>query len=381
MAKRQGRRPTYPAALRLARIALELGSRPYGWSFEAIQRELDITERTLLRYVAACRKGLRDWTGRPIFEVVHRGSRRWLRLCSATRSPDSNPYRAASLYFTLTTLRFLEGTVMKESVEDLWDRSFKNLPAHEHDRLKNFDRKFYAVPYAPKDYHDYDTQIDVILRAIIGQNVIRVDYAGLTGEGKQHDFEPYTLVGYRGGLYVLGLSRRHRNVIYLAVERIRSVDFIADRDGNRLRFAYPKGYHPAKHLDGTFGLLDGPETKVELLLLENTEAYLRHRMIHPTQKFHRRRDGKTVLTMRVRGTTELRNFILSLGPWVKVLGPASLRDELADLTGQMADLYRNNRRHPSRGLAKVPSAAVSRIARRSPLRAPEATSKNSAAVP
>lgn len=135
------------------------------------------------------------------------------------------------------------------------------------------------------------------------------------------------------------------------------MDFIADRDGNRIRFAYPKGYHPAKHLDGTFGLLDGPETKVEVLLLENTEAYLRHRMIHPTQRFHRRHDGTTVLTMRVRGTTELRNFILSLGPWVKVLGPVSLRDELADLAGQMANLYRNNRRHPSIGLGMHPESS------------------------
>lgn len=66
-------------------------------------------------------------------------------------------------------------------------------------------------------------------------------------------------------------------------------------------------------------------------------------MIHPTQKFHRRRDGKTVLTMRVRGTTELRNFILSLGPWVKVLKPPVLRNEVAALARESAALYRNDR--------------------------------------
>jgi predicted DNA-binding transcriptional regulator YafY len=336
---KEGRRPTYPAALRLARIAIELGARPYGWSFDAIQREVGITERTLLRYVSACRDGLRDWTDRPMIEVVQRGSRRWLRLSSSSGSPDSNPYRAASLYFTLTLLRFLEGTVMKESVEDLWDRSFKNLPAHEQARLKDFDRKFYTVPYAPKDYHDYDDQLDVILRALVGENMIRVDYAGLSGEGQQHDFDPYTLVAYRGGLYVIGLSRLYRTIIYLAIERIRKAEFALDRDKHRVRFTYPKGYRPEKHLDGTFGLLDGPETQVELLLLADTEAYLRPRMIHPTQKFRRRRDGKTVLTMRVRGTTELRNFILSHGPWVKVLKPAALRKEVAELVHETAALY------------------------------------------
>ncbi len=43
------------------------------------------------------------------------------------------------------------------------------------------------------------------------------------------------------------------------------------------------------------------------------------------QKFIERRDGKTVLTMIVRGTTELRNWILGFGPWLEVLKPAALR--------------------------------------------------------
>jgi proteasome accessory factor B len=338
--RKEGRRPTYPAGLRLARIAIELGSRPYGWSFDAIKRELRITERTLLRYVRACREGLRDSTGHPLIEAVQRGSGRWLRLSSLTSSPNSNPYRAASLYFTLTLLKFLEGTVMKESVETLWERSFKDLSAPERQRLANFDRKFYAVPYAPKNYHDHDDQLDLILRALMDQNAIQVDYAGLAGEGKQHDFEPYTLVAYRGGLYVLGLSQLYRRIIYLAVERIRKVEFVKDRTGNRVRFPYPKSYRPDKHLDGSFGLLTGPETEVELLLLADSEAYLRPRIIHPTQKFRRRRDGKTVLTMHVRGTTELRNFIFSQGPWVKVLKPAALRDEVSKLLRDMAALYR-----------------------------------------
>jgi hypothetical protein len=75
---------------------------------------------------------------------------------------------------------------------------------HEPTRLADFDRKVYAVPYAPKDYRDYDDQVDAILSALVGQHLIRGDFAGLTGEGRPHDFEPYTLVAHRGGLYVPG---------------------------------------------------------------------------------------------------------------------------------------------------------------------------------
>jgi WYL domain len=35
--------------------------------------------------------------------------------------------------------------------------------------------------------------------------------------------------------------------------------------------------------------------------------------------------------MTVRGTTELRNWVLGFGPWLEVLRPAALRAELAGL--------------------------------------------------
>jgi predicted DNA-binding transcriptional regulator YafY len=343
MAK-QRRRPTYPAAIRLARIVWGLGSRPYGWSFEAIQRELGISERTLLRYIAACRDELRDSRGMPVIEVIRRGSGRALRIADSSRAPDSNPYRAASLYLMLTMVQFLAGTVMRDSAEDLWDRTFKILPPRQQQRAANFDRKFYAVPYAPKNYGAYDEQLDLILRSLIDQNTIRVDYSGLAGEGKVHEFDPYTLVTYRGGLYLIGFSHLYRKIINLAVERMRKVEFLVGEERQRRRFPYPVSYRPERYLVGAFGLVDGPETEVELLLLTDTASYLRSRAIHPTQRFRHRRDCKTVLTMRVRGTTELRNFILGFGPWIKVLRPTKLRREIAALLSGAASLYESKSR-------------------------------------
>jgi len=87
-------------------------------------------------------------------------------------------------------------------------------------------------------------------------------------------------------------------------------------------------------------IIGGPPTCVELLLLnEETAAFLSSRQIHPTQRFSKRRDGMTRLTMTVRGTTELASWILSLGPWVKVLRPRALRQEVGTLLASAAALY------------------------------------------
>jgi hypothetical protein len=66
MPKAQRRKPTYKAAVRFARIALELPQRHFGWRFDQIQRELDITERTLWRYVREFRNELKTISAVPL---------------------------------------------------------------------------------------------------------------------------------------------------------------------------------------------------------------------------------------------------------------------------------------------------------------------------
>src|SRR5271163_4804839 len=338
--KKLGRKPTYGAAIRLARIAAGLFSRPYGWSFKSIAESLDISERTLARYVAVLRSELLDWRGGPLVEVVSAGGERKLRLVSSMKAAEASSYQVALLYFSMTVLKFLEGTVLEEGVEGLWEKIYQNLSLSQQTRLSDLQRKFYAVPYAPKDYSEFSEQLDVILRALLDQTRLKVDYAGLTGEGRQHDFDPYSLISYRGGLYLLGHSHLTGAIIYLAVERIRSVEFIRQPDGAPARFVYPRRFDPAAHTEGTFGIFDGPETKVELKIhSEQTAAYVRSRTIHPSQRFSRRRDGTTVMSMTVRGTTELANWIMSISPWLEVLRPAALRTEVAHRHAKAARLY------------------------------------------
>ncbi len=334
---RPSRPATYPSALRIARIVYGLGKRPHGWSFTAIQDELRISERTLLRYVAACRKDLTTPDGAPLLEVVRRGDRRTLRLAEPARTPGSTAYQALSFYFALSVLEFLDGTILKDGVEDLWEAFHRTLPAAQQERLTNLGRKFFTVPYAMKDYRDFDDVLDRVVRALVDQRTLRVRYAGVwRGDDQEstHDFDPYTLAMYRGGLYLIGRSHSYRKVVYLAVERIRAVETLASR------FDYPTRYSPERHTEGTFGIVDGDETPVEILILTREGAeLLQSRRLHPTQRFVENPDGTTTLTMTVRGTRELVNWILGLGPHVRVVAPEALRQDVEDSLRAAVRLY------------------------------------------
>jgi predicted DNA-binding transcriptional regulator YafY len=333
MATRQ-RTPTYGAATRLARILHELHARRYGWSFQGIQDTLGISERTLLRYLAVCRRELVNGKGQPLLEVIRRGSRRLLRLSDAVAPGEASSYELLFLYFALSVFQFLDGTVIKDGVAGLWDRLWRGLPLSQQARLGDFARKFYAVPYAVKDYHAFDEILDTCIQCLVYQHRMRIDYRGLRGEGKIHEFDPYTLTTYRGGLYLIGYSHLFKKIIWLAVERMGGVEKLPTT------FEYPKTYSPQKHTAGIFGIIDGPETQVELLLRNaDTAAYLSSRRLHPTQQFTSRRDGTTLLTMTVRGTTELLPWILGLGPYVEVLKPRALREQVQESLTNAIVLY------------------------------------------
>lgn len=346
----QRRSPTYKSGVRMARIIFELFDRPLGWSLESIQRDLGVTERTLQRYLEIFKRGLADRRGRPLVEVLTRADKRLLRLARHGQAPDSNAYSAASLFFMLTVLRFLDGTILKQGVDDLWERVRKALPLGQRDLLNNIERKFFTIAIAPKDYRAFDDQLDFILRGLLQQRRLEIEYQSLGQRGRiVYSFDPYTLIAYKGGLYLAGRNNNDGRILYLAIERMGHVGF-AGQTGLSDRFIMPASWRPERYTEGTFGIVDGPETEVQLLVRnEATEMYLRSRSIHPTQKFHRRSDGKLVLTMNVRGTEELRNWILGFGPWLEVLKPRELRKEVGALLTEAGGLYREMSEAGARG--------------------------------
>jgi predicted DNA-binding transcriptional regulator YafY len=348
------RKPTYGAAINFARIAIALSANPFGVRLRTLARDLQVTPRTIDRYISTLRRSFKGPLGDPLLQVEGSGDQRRLKFRQPEHVPDSSLYLAAAMYFDLVVLRFLEGTVLKDTVADLWHRLYGKLNAVQQAQVRDFDRKFYAVPYAPKDYRDQDAALDLIFRALLQGCRLRIAYAPVGGAPREHHFEPYTLVGYRGGLYLLGKSNHGAQLIYLAVERIRSVEFDRDSDGNQLRFTLPRRYNPASFIEGSFGIFDGPETKVVIRILSpETETYLRSRAIHPTQSFVKGRGGETLLEMKVRGTTELKNWIVSFGPWIEVLEPRELRAEVARMLRSAANLYRGvNRAAPARRRVK-----------------------------
>jgi len=315
---------THATGVRCAQLVDGLYQRSLGWSLEAAAEELGVSVRSVERYVKACAEFITDPAGRPKIEIVSQGGRRTVRLASRVAPRESTVFQVASVRLAGALLRFAGGTVLEQLLNDARERLESVARPADQPLLAGLKRKFYAIPFAEKHYRHLDDTIDSILRGLVEERRLRIDYGGKSGPGRVHTFDPYTLAVYRGGLYLIGRSDRHDKVIYLAVERIRSVELTTER------FEYPARYSPRRHHRGVFGIIEGEEMHVELLLMDpETTALLSARRLNLGERFQRRNDGTTLLRMRVRGIDELTNWVLGFGPHVQVLRPAALRERVA----------------------------------------------------
>ncbi len=313
------RRPNYGSGGRLVRAILALLRTPRGRELHGLAEELGVSRKTAERYARVLVNEVPGEDGLPLVEMVKPGGRTTLRLRGADADVASNEYQAAAAFFAAAALRPLRGTVIGEGADDVWKRFKEKLPARTREALQHVERKFVYVPFAAKEYGAFEEQLDVLLRGVLRQQELDIRYRRADRRTHLHRFEPYTLVLYRDGLYVLGKSSRHAKPVYLAVDRVVS----AERTGRR--FAYPSGYNPAGDNDGVFGIWAGNEVEVSLRLTGRAAELIPERRVHPSQSFTPLRGGDTLMRVTVRGWQELAWWILSWGPDVEVLGPPDLR--------------------------------------------------------
>jgi proteasome accessory factor B len=339
-------KPTYNTAAKVARIAIRLQMPPRQLSFADIRDivETRVSDRTIERYVDALGKVFNGRERYPLLEVEkHEEGRKTLVLTEPMPVGGSRDVEQLRMALAMEMLNAVKGTYLERGVRDILKRFSRAVSPSLAAQLEALPRKFFTVNhYGVKQYEGAARdRLNTIVRCLLEQQRVRVVYRSQLGDGELHEYEfdPYTLLTYKGGIYVIGYSFKREQTVYLALERIERVEPVVE-NGKPYVFSYPETYSPEKFTEGVFGIFTGEKTSVELLIRNaQTLAYLKPRRVHPTQKLEERGDGTAVLRMMVRGTEELATWVMGMAPWVEVLKPESLRERVKQMLRQGLDLY------------------------------------------
>jgi proteasome accessory factor B len=169
-------------------------------------------------------------------------------------------------------------------------------------------------------YSGRSEDVDQVITALLRSEQLEVRMKGRTFR-----IDPYTLLVYKGGLYIAAFSHYHQGVRKFAIDGLDEVCWLRGE-----HFEYPEAYHPAQLVDGTFGIIGGPRTRVCLRFDPCVARFVKRRQWHPSQELVTREDGAVEMSLEVCGTVELVNWVLSFGSKVEVLEPQSLRREVAE---------------------------------------------------
>jgi len=134
---------------------------------------------------------------------------------------------------------------------------------------------------------------------------------------------PYRLAYAQGGLYLLAYVPEYAEVRTFAVERIQNASLLEE------------GFTPIEELpDDAFphslGVHSGPPEHVEIEFQPGAAEYVRAREWHPSQQLRETECGGVIISLNVCLDRALNSWILSYGPFARVLSPERLAHDIAE---------------------------------------------------
>jgi predicted DNA-binding transcriptional regulator YafY len=313
--------PRNQEVIRQWKVLHALESSRHGATIAALADELDVTTRTIRRDLAALQEA-----GFPLFDERDDEGRVHWRLDGQVLKGLETGFTVPELCALYLSRNLLEAVASAPFQRDL-GLAFSRLEKLLTPRMRQFLDRLPDVLSAkpgPRTRTDEKAKDAVakLLEATLHRRVTTMRYHSVSSGGvKDYVLHPYRLEFAHGGLYLLAYVPAYKDLRTFAVDRIVSVSLQKDT-------FTPKQALGDDVFANSLGVNTGPPARVEIEFAAKVAPYVRARVWHTSQQMRERPDGMLVLAMNVCHDWALRSWILSWGPFARVLTPAALAKEL-----------------------------------------------------
>jgi predicted DNA-binding transcriptional regulator YafY len=231
-----------------------------------------------------------------------------------------------ALYFSRTLLESLSGTPFRDDVESAFEKLSSALTPHMRQFLDRLPRVI-ATKAEPVRRHDNPRQQQFIARAL--EATLQLRQAQLTYHSKSSErtktylVHPYRLAYALGGLYLLAYVPEYQEVRTFAVARVQDISLLEDR-------FTPIEELPDAAFPHSLGVHSGAPEHVEIEFEPAVADYIRAREWHPSQRLRDSGAGGLTMALDVCLDRALHSWILSFGPFARVIAPPALAREIAE---------------------------------------------------
>ena len=313
--------PRNQEVIRQWKVLHALEATRHGVQIDSLADELDVTSRTIRRDLAALQEA-----GFPLYDTRDEDGRvRW-RLDGQVLKGLDTGFTLAELCALYLSRNLLESVAGMPFQRDL-SHAFERLQAALSPRMRQFLDRLPAVlatkpgPRA-RGGENASEIVAKLLEATLHFRVATMRYHSVSSaKVKDYVIHPYRLAFALGGHYLIAYVPAYENIRTFAVDRIKSVSL------EKQTFTPPRDM-PEDIFANSLGVNTGPAARVEIAFDARIAPYVRARVWHPSQEVREADTGSLMLTMHVCHDWALRSWILSWGPFARVVSPDTLAVEV-----------------------------------------------------
>jgi predicted DNA-binding transcriptional regulator YafY len=260
---------------------------------------------------------------------------RWDPAAKIMDIPGMDP--ATALSFKLVE-QHLERLMPRSTLEHLEPHFERATDVLEKTRgpLKSWTEKVRVIPRGQR-LQEPTLQpgvLETVYQALLEEKQFKVRYRTKPGEEKEYRVHPLGLVLRDQVAYIVCTLFDYGDVLQLVLHRVQEAELletIAER---------PKGFSLDAYIQANhFDYPEGEQIRLEALFEPLAARHLAETKLSDDQRLENAADGRVRLTATVADTQQLRWWLLGFGERVEVLGPASLRAELARIVGELMARY------------------------------------------
>lgn len=172
-------------------------------------------------------------------------------------------------------------------------------------------------------FEDLEGKISKLNYAMQNNLSIKISYFSMSKNGQTtRVVDPYSLTFRKGFWYLIGYCHLREEIRIFKVLRIKSIRV------TEAKFKKPKSFSVKEYMKNSWNIYRGEDTEVKIIFNKEIAPFIKETDWHENQKIEDLPNGEIAFTVFVNGTNEIKSWIMGFGDKVKVMEPASLKDEI-----------------------------------------------------
>jgi predicted DNA-binding transcriptional regulator YafY len=180
--------------------------------------------------------------------------------------------------------------------------------------------------------------LDPLYKSIVSQTTIQITYQSFKARsGSEFVLYPYLLKEYRNRWFVLGMKKKGKEIITLALDRIQSFETMPDE-----LFLEQKHFNPHTYFNDIVGVTRNIGESACLINFWASSLhapYIKTKPLHGSQTIVDEGKSGTFFSIRVIPNFELEREFLGFGNGIKILSPANFLRRIKKRVSLMYEMY------------------------------------------